>query len=113
MDKEQLCGFYLRAKEANLSLEKIAEAIKLHATNFICFDVVRGREVNVVESLLDSKEKLNWIYSELSGIRNALERIADSLENHGTLTLELKSDPSDGQFCSQNPEESEGFADME
>ena len=100
MNDEQICGFYLRAKEANLTLEKINETLKQFATNFICFHVDRGREVNVVESLLFVDDKLEGISNELSGIRNALERIADSLENHGTLTLELKCDPSDGPFCS-------------
>ena len=112
MNDEQICSFYLRAKEANLTFEKINETLKQFATNFICFNVVRDREVNVVESILDVDDKLEGISNELSGIRNALERIAASLENHGTLTLELKSDPSDGPFESQEPEESEGFADM-
>lgn len=112
MNDEQICDFYLRAKEANLTFEKIAEAIKLHATNFICFDVVRNREVNVVESILDSKEKLNWIYNELSGIRNALERIADSLENHGTLTLKVERcfDPSDDEEDDDDENDDDGWA---
>ena len=93
-------------------LNAINETLKHFATNFICYNVVRDREVNVVESILDVEDKFERIDNELSGIRNALERIADSLENHGTLTLELKSDPSDGPFCSQEPEEPEGFADM-
>ena len=110
MNDEQICGFYLRAKEANLTLEKINETLKVFATNFICFDVVRTREVNVVESILDvgnaleaiddkicetndkveeTNEHLETIGNYLSGIRNALNRIADSLENHGTLTLKV------------------------
>lgn len=96
----------------NETLNSINETLKHFAANFICFNVVRNREVNVVESILDVDDKLEGISNELSGIRNSLERIADSLENHGTLTLELKSDPSDGPFCSQEPEEPEGFADM-
>ena len=112
MNDEQICDFYLRAKEANLTFEKINETLKQFASNFIYYNVVRDREVNVVESVLDVDDKLEGISNELSSIRHALNRIADSLENHGTLTLELKSDPSDGPFCSQKPEEPEGFADM-
>jgi len=126
MNDEQICGFYLRAKEANLTLEKINETLKQFATNFVCFHVDREREVNVVESLLDventlkaiddkicetndkieeTNEHLETIGNYLSGIRHALNRIADSLENHGTLTLELKSDPSDGPFCSSEEDD--------
>ena len=115
MNDEQLCGFYLRAKEANLTLEKINETLKHFATNFLCFNVVRNREVNVVESLIgveDKLEELECIDRKLCAIWTQLERIANALENHGTLTLELKSDPSDGPFCSQESEEPEGFADM-
>lgn len=117
MNDEQLCDFYLRAKEANLTLEKINETLKQFATNFICFDVVRNREVNVVESLLNVDDKLEIISNELSGIRNALERIADAVETKDALGVSFKVercfDPSDGPFCSQEPEEPEGFADME
>ena len=116
MNDEQICGFYLRAKEANLTLEKINETLKHFATNFLCFSVDRAREVNVVESILDVEDKLEGISNELSGIRNALERIADAVETKDALGVSFKVercfDPSDGPFCSQEPEEPEGFADM-
>ena len=116
MNDEQLCGFYLRAKEANLTLEKINETLKQFATNFVCFNVVRNREVNVVESVLDVDDKLEGISNELSGIRKALNRIADAIETKDALGVSFKVercfDPSDGPFESQEPEEPEGFADM-
>ena len=116
MNDEQICGFYLRAKEANLTLEKINETLKHFATNFLCFSVDRAREVNVVESILDVEDKLEGISNELSGIRNALNRIADAIETKDALGVSFKVercfDPSDGPFCSQEPEEPEGFADM-
>lgn len=98
------------------TLNEINETLKHFATNFICFDVVRKREVNVVESLLFVDDKLEGISNELSGIRNALERIADSIETKDALGVSFKVercfDPSDGPFESQEPEEPEGFADM-
>ena len=122
----------------NETLNAINETLKLLATNFICFSVDRGREVNVVESLLDVENNLEAIDDKicetndkveetnghletignyLSGIRNALNRIADAIETKDALGVSFKVercfDPSDGPFCSQEPEEPEGFADME
>ena len=81
----------------NETLNSINETLNRLASYFVCFHVDKGREANVVTSLLDVENKLELIHNECSGIRNVLERIADSLENHGTLSLELKSDPTDGE----------------
>lgn len=97
-------------------LNAINETLKQFATNFVCFNVDRGREENVVESLLGVEDKLEGISNELSRIRHALNRIADLLETKDALGVSFKVercfDPSDGPFCSQEPEEPEGFADM-
>lgn len=126
MNDEQLCDFYLRAKEANLTLEKINDTLKQFAANFICFHVDRAREVNVVESLLfvenklealaDKIEELECIDRKLCAIWTQLNRIADAIETKDALGVSFKVercfDPSDGPFESQEPEEPEGFADM-
>ena len=100
----------------NEALIEINDTLKYFASDFICYNVVRDREVNVVESILDVEDKLEVISNELSGIRNALERIADAVETKDALGVSFKVercfDPSDGPFCSQEPEEPEGFADM-
>ena len=100
----------------NEALIAINDTLKYFASDFICYNVVRDREVNVVESILDVEDKLEVISNELSGIRNALERIADAVETKDALGVSFKVercfDPSDGPFCSQEPEEPEGFADM-
>ena len=101
----------------NEALIAINDTLKYFASDFICYNVVRDREVNVVESLLDVEDKLEGISNELSGIRNALERIADSIETKDALGVSFKVercfDPSDGPFESQESEDPEGFADME
>ena len=104
MTDEQICGFYLRAKDANLTFEKINETLKLFATNFICYNVVRDREVNVVESILDVDDKLEGISNELSGIRHALERIADAIETKDALGVSFKVENC---FAPSNDEDDE------
>jgi hypothetical protein len=86
------------------TLNSINETLKQFAANFICFHVDRGREVNAVESILfventlktidDKIGELECIDRKLCAIWTQLERIAKTLENPGTLTLELKSEPS-------------------
>lgn len=99
------------------TLNAINETLKQFATNFICFHVDRVREVNVVESILDVEGKLEAISRNLSGIRKSLERIADAIEKKDSLGVSFKIencfDPFDGPFESQEPEEPEGFADIE
>lgn len=109
------------------TLNAINETLKLLATNFICFHVDRGREVNVVESILfvddklealaDKIEELECIDRKLCAIWTQLNRIADAIETKNAFGVSFKGerrfDPSDGPFESQEPEEPEGFADME
>lgn len=99
------------------TLNAINETLNRFSSNFICFHVNRAREVNVVESILDVEGKLEAISRDLSRIRNALERIANAVENKDALSASFKVercfDPSDGPFVSQEPEEPEGFADIE
>lgn len=99
------------------TLNAINETLNRFSSNFICFHVNRAREVNVVESILDVEGKLEAISRDLSGIRKSLERIADTVEKKDALGVSFKVDrcfdPSDGPFVSQDPEESEGFADIE
>lgn len=96
----------------NEALIAINETLKLLATNFICFNVVRDREVNVVESILDVDDKLEGISSELSGIRNALERIADSIETKGALGVSFKIEaPHD--FTNDNEVEEDGWVETD
>lgn len=84
-----------------------------------------GRTANALETIDDKIEekieetnrKLESISFELYRISEALEKIAttysDAEKKWGNLTsLTIKTDPSDGPFCSQEPEEPEGFADM-
>jgi len=85
-----------------------------------------GRTANALEAIDDKIEetieetnrKLESISFELYRIAEALEKImttySDAEKKWGNLTsLTIKTDPSDGPFCSQEPEEPEGFADME
>ena len=87
-----------------------------------------GRTANALEAIDDkicetndkveeTNRKLESISFELYRISEALEKIAttylDAEKKWGNITsLTIKTDPSDGPFCSQEPEEPEGFADM-
>ena len=110
MNDEQLCDFYLRAKEANLTLEKIANSLESVTDD--------GLPTGIVNPLLDVANALEAIEKSLSKIATSLDRIAttysDAEKKWGNLTsLTIKTDPSDGPFSSQEPEEPEGFADIE
>ena len=91
-----------------------------------------GRTANALEAIDDKIDETNdkigelecidrklcAIWTQLERIANAVEKIAttysDAEKKFGNLTsLTIKTDPADGPFCSQEPEEPEGFADME
>ena len=130
MNDEQLCDFYLRAKEANLTLEKIANSLEsvtddgfptgivnplLYVANAL--EAIDDKICETNDKFEETNERLETIGKSLAEIANALGRIAttysDAEKKWGNLTsLTIKPDPSDGPFCSQESEESEGFADM-
>lgn len=116
MNDEQLCDFYLRAIEANHTLEKIANSLESVNDDGLPTGIVTPL-LDVEEKLDENNRKLESISFELYRIAETLEKIAttysDAEKKWGNLTsLTIKTDPSDGPFESQEPEEPEGFADM-